>query len=130
MRHSIYLPLSAIALSASTVAANYITTYPDKTYISNVFNFLHAGNTTQFLSFVSPTVAWTIMGTHPLAGTYNNRTLFAIDALARLENTASTADPLKTNVVNIVGGGDEEWSVEELKIDGTLKNGRSDSLVK
>jgi hypothetical protein len=63
------------------------------------------------------------MGTHPLAGEYTNRTIFAIDALARLANTLDPTKPAKLNLVHIVGGGDEEWSSQELHALGVCKNG-------
>ncbi|KAF2665442.1 hypothetical protein BT63DRAFT_459017 [Microthyrium microscopicum] len=100
------------------------TTYPNKCQISEVFGYLADGNFTAFLSKVSPTVNWTIMGTHPLAGTYTNRTIFAIDALQRLSNTLqSTAGTTPLTLTQIIGGGDEEWSVQELHGLGTCKNG-------
>jgi hypothetical protein len=63
------------------------------------------------------------MGTHPLAGEYHNRTIFAIDALARLSNTLDPAHPGTLELTHIVGGGDEEWSVNELHGTGICKNG-------
>ena len=32
-------------------------------------------------------------------------------------------DPLKLKVINVIGGGDEEWAVVELKADAVCKNG-------
>lgn len=62
------------------------------------------------------------MGTHPLAGEYHNRTIFVTDALGRLGNTF-VAGTSTLNLVHIVGGGDEEWSVQELHGTGVGKNG-------
>ena len=64
------------------------------------------------------------MGTHPLAGEYNNLTIFEIDTILRLENTVDPSHPLELSVVNIVGGGDEAWSVQELHVQGICKNGK------
>jgi hypothetical protein len=63
------------------------------------------------------------MGTHPLAGEYHNRTIFAIGALARLANTLDPSQPSSLELVHIVGGGEEEWSVQELHALGVCKNG-------
>ncbi len=63
------------------------------------------------------------MGTHPLAGEYHNSTIFLKDALERLGNTL-VAGTSTLNLVHIVGGGDEEWSVQELHGTGVCKNGK------
>lgn len=121
--------LATSPLTTATTTPSYNTTYPNKPYITSVFSALQVGNSTAFLNHVAPNVTWTIMGTHPLAGTYHNSTIFATDALARLENTASSADPLVVSLVNVIGGGDEEWSVEELTVNGVLKNGMWSCVV-
>jgi hypothetical protein len=63
------------------------------------------------------------MGTHPLAGEYHNKTIFLKDTLERLGNTHVTGTAT-LNLVHIVGGGDEEWSVQELHGTGVCKNGK------
>jgi hypothetical protein len=99
------------------------TTFPDKCQITQVFDFLSQGNFTGFLARVAPNVNWTLMGTHPLAGEYHNRTIFAVDALQRLANTLDPSQGSALNLVHIVGGGNEEWSVQELHGLGVCKNG-------
>ena len=65
------------------------------------------------------------MGTHPLAGQYHNRTIFVVDAIERLANTLDQAHPSKLTLTRVIGGGDEEWSVQELHGTGVCKNGTS-----
>jgi ketosteroid isomerase-like protein len=98
------------------------TKYPNKCQIAQTFNHLGEGNFTAFFAQVAPDVDWTLMGTHPLAGEYYNRTIFVADALERLGNTFVTGTST-LNLVHIVGGGDEEWSVQELHGTGVCKNG-------
>lgn len=62
------------------------------------------------------------MGTHPLAGEYHNRTIFLTDAVMRLDNTIVNGTGT-LDLVHIVGGGDEEWSAQELHALGVCKNG-------
>ncbi len=62
------------------------------------------------------------MGTHPLAGQYHNRTLLLTDAIMRLDNTIVNGTGT-LDLVSIVGGGDEEWSSNELHGLGVCKNG-------
>lgn len=100
------------------------TTYPNRCEIAKVFNYLAAGNFTAFLSRVAPDISWTLMGTHPLAGVYHNKTIFAVNALARLANTLDPATPSTLNTTFISGGGEDEWSVQELHALGVCKNGR------
>jgi ketosteroid isomerase-like protein len=37
--------------------------------VRSLFAFLETGNSDDFFRHVSPDVSWTVMGTHPLAGT-------------------------------------------------------------
>lgn len=61
------------------------------------------------------------MGTHPLAGTYVSRSLIITDAIERLANVLASGG--STALLSIVGGGDEEWSVQEIHALGLCKNG-------
>jgi len=63
------------------------------------------------------------MGTHPLAGLYTNKTIFAEDALQRLSSTLDTSKGSKLEVTNLVGGGEDEWSTVELHATAVAKNG-------
>lgn len=63
------------------------------------------------------------MGTHPLAGEYHNRTIFVTDALQRLANTL-IAGSGTMKLVHVFGGGEEEWSAQELHAIGVCNNGK------
>jgi uncharacterized protein len=114
----------ALSLSTTTGGGEEVATkYPNQSEITQVFNFLDQGYFTAFFSRVAPDVNWTLMGTHPLAGVYNNLTIFAVDTLERLENTMDPTQPTTLKLVQVIGGGDSEWSVQELHGLGVCKNG-------
>jgi hypothetical protein len=64
------------------------------------------------------------MGTHPLAGDYHNRTVFLTDTIQRLATAGDASKPHSLTLTHVIGGGDEEWSVQEMHALGTMKNGR------
>lgn len=105
-------------------------TYPSKSQIAEVFSAIEGPNAnyTKFFSQVSPSVNWTIEGTHPAAGIYTNRTILAV-TFARLASVARKEDPLELTLLNIIGGDNEEWSVQELEVNGICKSGRSKFLI-
>ena len=80
-------------------------------------------NQTAFFEHVADDVDWTIEGTHPLAGRYTNKTILEATFL-RIDQTASKTAPFRLSIVNIVGGCDEEWSVQELQLLGICKSGK------
>jgi ketosteroid isomerase-like protein len=112
-----------------SAASQLPSTYPNKCQISKVFDNLVNGNFTGFFSHVSPNVTWTLMGTHPLAGIYTNRTIFLSDAIVRLSNVLNLAIPTSLTPIRIFGGGDEEWSSIELHATGVAKNGKCSKLI-
>lgn len=63
------------------------------------------------------------MERHPLAGLYANRTIFAEDALQRLASTLDSSKDNSLQVMNLVGGGEDEWSTIELHATAIAKNG-------
>lgn len=104
-------------------AATTSTPYPNKCHIAQVFAPLAQSNFSAFFKHVSPTVNWTLMGTHALAGQYNNLTIFATDTILRLSNTIDETKPSSFDVLRIIGGGNEAWSSQELHALATCKNG-------
>ncbi|KAI9723487.1 MAG: hypothetical protein M1828_004217 [Chrysothrix sp. TS-e1954] len=103
--------------------SNATSTYPSKAEINTIFGALHSGSFTKFASYVDTNVVWTVEGTHPLAGTFHGSDDFFKNTLEVLGSIQSTANPIVISVVNIIGGGDEEWSVQELHAQGIMKNG-------
>lgn len=120
---SLFLVPSALCQPTHTNGST--STYPTKGEISGIFSKLTGANpsTLAFFAHVSPTVNWTIEGTHPAAGMYTNRTVLEA-TFARISSTGSKENPLEMSLINIIGGGDEEWSVEELRVYGICKNGK------
>ncbi|KAI0440610.1 hypothetical protein F4803DRAFT_552898 [Xylaria telfairii] len=79
------------------------------------------GSTSLFYSYVLDDVSWRVMGTHPLAGHYDSKEHFYNSTsirLGKIEQPGGT-----TSLVRVVGGCDEEWSVEELLGNVTMLNG-------
>lgn len=116
------LTTSTLAQYCSANQSVATTKYPNKCQIAQIFNNLSEGNSKAFFAQVAPDVDWTLMGTHPLAGVYHNRTIFLADAVMRLDNTIVNGTGT-LDLVHIVGGGDEEWSANELHALGVCKNG-------
>ncbi|PWY81730.1 hypothetical protein BO94DRAFT_587433 [Aspergillus sclerotioniger CBS 115572] len=96
--------------------------YPSTTQITTIWNKLITGNSLGFISHFRPLLSWTIMGTHPLAGHYDKLSLFIVNGQLRLYNSLGTK-PIYT-LVNVVGGCENEWSVQEMRMQATAKNGR------
>lgn len=94
--------------------------YPNKCQIFQVFHHLNEGNFPAFFANVASDVEWTLTGTHPLAGVYHNRTFFIADAIELLANVLKSGGT--ANLLSIVGGGDEEWSVQEIHALDVCKN--------
>ena len=117
------LTLVTAFLASTQCTPQKHTTYPDKFHITEVFNCLSTGNDTAFFAQVAPDVHWTLMGIYPLAGQYHNRTVFITDSLRRLNNTIDPAHLSNLILTHVVGGGDEEWSVQELHGLGLCKSG-------
>ena len=109
---------------ASETVCNATTPYPDKCQITNIFGNLAKEETFKaFYGHVAPNVSWTLMGTHALAGHYTNLATFVNDTVIRLAATLDRSKPNSFDLVHVTGGGDEEWSVEELHATGVAKNG-------
>jgi ketosteroid isomerase-like protein len=62
-----------------------------------------------------------VTGTHPASGHFTNLADWKKGALGVINDVL--AAPLQLKVVNVVGGGDEEWAVLELEANAVCKNG-------
>ena len=118
--------LSLRSTAAATTTTN--CTYLSRAHINQVFSGLTQGNFSAFFSNVADDVDWNVQGTHPLAGRYPNKTLFVVNAVDRLAQSQNLDFPDTITLVNVIGGCDEEWSVEELREQAVLKNGRFSSF--
>ena len=112
-----------IILSTAARTAATSCTYASRAHISQAFGDLVKGNYSAFFSNVVDDVDWNVQGTHPLAGRYTNKTVFFVNAVARLAEVQNLILPEYITLLNVVGGCDEEWSVQELREQAVLKNG-------
>lgn len=111
-------------LSAPVVLSpNADCTYASHSHISSLFNSLTAGDASTFYANVVDDVDWNVQGTHPLAGRYNNKTIFLINAVNRIAKIQDYSKPHVMEVLNIVGGCDEEWSAQEIHVTAYMNNG-------
>lgn len=103
--------------------------YPTKDEILALFKHLEDNEWEAVFKRVSPTVDWTIMGTHPLAGRYHTFQDFFDSSIKRLALVMKEPG-FDTKVRNVIGGGEQEWAAVELVIRGTCKNGTFWSRVR
>src|ERR687893_1552159 len=54
-------------------------------YVESLFANLENGKSGSFFEYVADDVKWTVMGTHPLAGTYHTKADFLAHTFARLD---------------------------------------------
>jgi ketosteroid isomerase-like protein len=119
-------PVRAAAVNCNVTYPNTLnTSYPNQAQICTIFSHAAGANAnySAFFAQVVDNVNWTIEGTHPLAGQYNNKTVLEA-AFVRIDATGSKASPLIISIMNIIGGGAEQWSVQELEVTGICKNGK------
>ncbi|MGB9202132.1 nuclear transport factor 2 family protein [Methanobacterium sp.] len=91
-----------------------------KEYVQNLFHFLETDDNSLFFDKVADDVNWTVMGTHPLAGTYHSKTDFIVNTFLRLNKILKKGVILK--VKNIVI--QNETAVVELESLSTALNGK------
>lgn len=95
--------------------------YPTKREIEQLCSHLASENAKPFFDRVSPNVVWDVIGTHPASGHFTSLEDWQKGALGVVNKSLSR--PIKLNVVNVIGGGDQEWAAVELTADSTGKNG-------
>lgn len=84
-----------------------------------LFSSLEKGDADRFFSHVSETVSWTVMGTHPLAGTYHDKKSFIAGTFHRLN--AVLREGVLLRVTGVLTCGDT--AAVELEALSTAKNG-------
>ncbi len=89
-------------------------------YVRSLFANLENGRQDAFFDHVAEDVSWTVMGTHPLAGTYHTKADFIAHTFARLNKL------LKEGVVLRVTGllVDGDTAAVELESLSTVLNGK------
>jgi uncharacterized protein len=88
--------------------------------VRSLFANLESGRTDVFFDHVAEDVNWTVMGTHPLAGTYHTKADFLAHTFARLNKLLKEGVILR--VTNLLVDGDT--AVAELQSLSTALNGK------
>jgi ketosteroid isomerase-like protein len=89
-------------------------------YVKSLFANLENGRSEAFFEHVAEDVNWTVMGTHPLAGTYHTKADFLAHTFARLDKILKEGVVLR--VSNILVDGDS--AAVELESLSTALNGK------
>jgi uncharacterized protein len=89
-------------------------------YVRLLFASLENGKSDEFFRHVKPDVNWTVMGTHPLAGTYHDREIFIASTFGRLNKVLKEGVLLR--VTGIIVSGDT--AAVELEALSTALNGK------
>jgi len=87
--------------------------------VKSLFANLENGNSGAFFEHVADDVNWTVMGTHPLAGTYHTKADFLAHTFARLDKILKEGVVLR--VTNILLDGDS--AAVEMESLSTALNG-------
>ena len=87
--------------------------------VAALFAHLESGNGDAFFLHVADDVDWTVMGTHPLAGTYHNKQEFITHTFKRLNTVLK--DGVLLRVTHILVSGN--FAAVELKALSTALNG-------
>jgi ketosteroid isomerase-like protein len=89
-------------------------------YVESLFANLENGNGGAFFEHVADDVDWTVMGTHPLAGTYHTKADFLAHTFARLDKILEEGVVLR--VTNVLIDGDS--AAVEMESLSTALNGK------
>ncbi len=89
-------------------------------YVESLFANLENGKSGAFFEHVADDVNWTVMGTHPLAGTYHTKADFLAHTFARLDKILKEGVVLR--VTNIMVDGDS--AAVEMESLSTALNGK------
>jgi len=87
--------------------------------VENLFKNLETGNNDNFFKHVSDDVSWTVMGTHPLAGTYHSKEEFVSHTFQRLNRILKKGVILKVKNIFL----QDETAVVEMESISTALNG-------
>ena len=88
--------------------------------IRSLFADLENGRTDVFFDHVAEDVNWTVMGTHPLAGTYHTKADFLAHTFARLNKLLKEGVILRVSNLLV----DSDTAVVELQSLSTALNGK------
>lgn len=88
--------------------------------VRELFKNLETGNAAAFFDRVAEHVTWTVMGTHPLAGTYHNKTVFLKATFERLNKLLKEGVILRVTNVLVC----DDTAAVELEALSTALNGK------
>ena len=88
--------------------------------VEKLFKNLETGNNHKFFKHVSEDVTWTVMGTHPLAGTYHTKKDFISHTFQRLNQILKEGVILKVKNIII----QDNTAVVEMESLSTALNGK------
>jgi ketosteroid isomerase-like protein len=71
--------------------------------VAALFAYLESGNADAFFQHVADNVNWTVMGTHPLAGTYHNKQEFIAHTFKRLNTVLKDGVLLRVTHILVSG---------------------------
>jgi len=91
-----------------------------KDYVEELFEFLETGENDKFFVKVSDNVNWTVMGTHPLAGTYKTKKDFMINTFQRLNRVLKEGVILRVKYILV----NDNTAVVEMESLSTAINGK------
>jgi uncharacterized protein len=91
-------------------------------YVRSLFANLENGRPEAFFNHVAQDVKWTVMGTHPLAGTYHTKENFLAHTFARLDKLLKEGVVLR--VTHLLVDGDGDTAAVELESLSTALNGK------
>jgi ketosteroid isomerase-like protein len=89
-------------------------------YVRSLFANLEHGKSDAFFEYVADDVNWTVMGTHPLAGTYHTKADFLAHTFARLNKILKEGVVLRVSSI-LVDGDSAAVEMESLS---TALNGK------
>lgn len=100
--------------------------YASQPYIYSEYKRWSEDNT-HIASMLTPDVDFTIVGHHPVSGHYHDFKHFYVNAFWRIGTCITEVYPelFKITLLQIHGGCNEEWSVQEVRFEGRANNGMS-----
>jgi hypothetical protein len=96
-------------------------TYASVARIEQVWDNLYNNSWGSFFKNFHDEIDWTIMYTQPLSGHYTNISQFVTNGVIRLLRCFD--GPANFTLINIVGGCNNPWSVQETLVGGRALNG-------
>lgn len=96
--------------------------YASVAHIEEVWNNLYNNSWGGFFRNFHDEIDWTVMYTQPLSGHYTNVSQFIVNGVVRLLDCFD--GDASFQLINLVGGCNNPWSVQETLVGGVAKNGK------